>query len=118
MVNRILQSLESHIGDPLLGSAIRGAIAMLSESQVEREEGPSGSGQSSKSVADLHAFRKRTGYYKAGAVAGLEETITSLGRSDSLVWARVIETSRSYLAMWFDDQDTPLGILVFEKEAI
>lgn len=116
MVNQTLQSLENHANDPLLGSVIREALDFISASRLEREDGPSGSGQSSKSVADLHAFRKRSGYYRPGAITGLDETISSLGHADSLVWSRVIETNKGYIAMWFDGQEKPRGILLFKKD--
>jgi hypothetical protein len=117
MVSQTIQILEKHIGDPRLGGAIGEAIDFLSSSHIEKEEGPTGSGQSSKSVADLHAFRKRSGYYKANAVRGLDETIESLRSCDTLVRSRVIESSNGYVAIWLDDHELPLGVLIFRKNA-
>ena len=100
---------------PRLGEVIAEAIDFLSSSEVVREEGPTGLGQPSRSIADLHAFRKRSGYYRANAVKGLDETIQSLAESDALVQSRVVETDEGYIAVWFDDQEVIMGVLIYRK---
>jgi len=115
MVTRAVQLLQKHTDNLALRSVIAEAIGFLSSSRIEREEGPTGSGESSASIADLHAFRKQSGYYKAGAVSGLEETIESLRSRNVDVRSRIVETSDGYVALWFDEQEMPLGVLIFRK---
>lgn len=117
MASETTQLLKKHSDDPRLKQVIGEAIDFLSSSHIEKEEGPTGPGQSSKSIADLHAFRKHSGYYKVDAVSGLDETIESLRNCDALIRSRVIETSNGYVAIWFDDREMPLGVLIFRKNA-
>jgi hypothetical protein len=116
MVNELLQALRTHADDPRFGQIVGQAIDFVSSSTVKREHPPTGPGQSSKSVADLHAFRKRSGYYVRASIQGLDETIAALRSIDALVWLGVIETSRGSVAIWRDKHGTPLGIMIFEAK--
>ncbi|MDR3471404.1 MAG: hypothetical protein P4M09_06905 [Devosia sp.] len=116
MVNELLQGLRSHADDVRFGRLISQAIDFVSSSTVEREHPPTGSGQSSKSVADLHAFRKRSGYYAKASIQGLDETIDALRSTDALVWLGIIETNRGSVAIWRDEDGAPLGIMIFKTK--
>jgi hypothetical protein len=68
------------------------------------------------SHVDLHAFRKRSGYYADALIEGLDEAIDALRSTDTLVWLGVIETSRGWVAIWRDEHGTPLGVMIFKAK--
>jgi len=115
MLNELLGAIKSHTGDPRFGRIVSQAIDFVSSSTVEREHLSSGRGLSSKSVAEIHAFRKRSGYYAKASILGLDETIAALRNTDTLVRMGVIETNRGVVATWLDEHDTLLGVMVFKK---
>lgn len=109
----MIEHLNDNIGDQRFGRVIEVAIELLSSAKLERQSGPNLLLQSSRAVADLHAFRQRSGYYKKGAAVGLDETIEALAAHDVSVRLGVLETSKGDVAMWFDEQDALLGVMVF-----
>jgi hypothetical protein len=113
----MIELLYDSIGDRRFGSAIQVAIGLLSSAKLERQSGPNLLLQSSRAVADLHAFRQRSGYYKEGAAVGLDETIEALAAHDVPVRLGVMETSKGYVAMWLDEQDALLGVMVFTSNS-
>lgn len=108
------QLLQRGVSDPRFESVSREAMSLLNASLIDRINGPSGPGQSSRSLADLHEFRKKSKYYKA-IVPGLDETISSLKEHDRTVHSRVIELDGSFIAVWLDSQDDLAGIMIFRK---
>jgi hypothetical protein len=115
MVSELLQTLGKHTDDPVLGETISRAIDFVLSSTVERERASNGPGESSRSIADIHAFRKRSGYYAKASIQGLDETIDGLRSKDVPVWFNAIETDRGTVAIWVDGQGLPLGILILKK---
>jgi hypothetical protein len=116
MVSHTIAILQTHYDDPLFHSVIREALDFISSSTMEEEHGPTGKGQTTKSIAKLQAFRKRAGYYKLSRISGLDETIKSLENHDATVWARVLETDRGYITVWSNDDDVPLGVMIFKRD--
>jgi len=109
----MLQILKQHTEDLRFGSIIAAALKILEFATIERESGPAMLGQSSRSVAELHAFRKRSGYYIEGKAVGLDETIEALASCDVPVRLGVLEIRQGAIAMWLDERDFPLGVIVF-----
>ena len=109
----MLQILRRYSENTRFASVIGVALDILSSANIERETAPNMLLQSSKAVAELHAFRKRSGYYKEGAVAGLDESIASLAERAVPVRAGLIETDQGYIGVWLDEQDCLLGVMVF-----
>jgi hypothetical protein len=95
MESQILGLLKAHSNDDDLGRAASAALELLHTAKLIHESGPRGQGQSSRYLADMHAFRKRSGYYKEGAVIGLEETIFLMGRKDIRVHLRALERPKA-----------------------
>jgi len=116
MVSQAIEILKTHRDDPRFREVIREALDFVSLSQIEEEHGPTGAGQTSDSVAKLQAFRKRSGYYKRGHIAGLDETIESLESYDTTVWDSVVETNEGYITVWSNDRKVPLGVMIFKKD--
>ncbi len=112
-MSELLQALESHAADPRLGRVIRQAIDFVTSATIKREHRSTGHGQSSTAVADLHALRKRLGYYAEASTLGLDESIAVLRSADTRVWLAVIETDRGLVALWRSEDGTPLGVIVF-----
>jgi hypothetical protein len=113
-VNKLLHSLGSYVDDVRFGRLVGEAIDFVSSSTIEREHTPTGPGQRSKSVADLHAFRQRSGYYAKASIRGLDETIDSLRSTDAFVALAIIETNRGSVALWRDKSGALLGIMIFK----
>jgi hypothetical protein len=112
MKTALYQTLLSNIAEPRLSGVIASAINFLRAATITAERGPSGNGQPAKQVSDLHAFRKRSGYYKDGAVVGLDETIESLALAEKNVRLGVIETDRGAVAIWFNEHEVIVGLMI------
>lgn len=108
----LYQTLMSDAAEPRLSGVIANARGFLKAASIVGELGPSGSGQPAKEVSDLHAFRKRCGYYKDGAVIGLDETIESLALFEGDVNLGVIETDRGAVALWLDKRGSIVGVMI------
>ena len=117
MQTDILKMLRESSQNPELGPVISRAIAFIESAEVENIRGPNPLDQLSASVADLHAFRRRSGYYRAGAVDGLDETIGSLAVRNVPVGLAVVETRQGAVAVWLDDKDTVLGVMILTAPA-
>jgi hypothetical protein len=117
MVSPTILILENHVSNPRLGRVIREVMDFVGSSPIVREDGPTPPGIPAKEVSDIHVFRQRSGLYKLASITGLDETIESLRICNSLVQARVIETDRGYVSIWLDEQDVPVGAMIFRKDA-
>jgi len=113
----MIQILKDHADDTRFAPIIAIALNFMHSTRVDRDAEPTMLLQSSNSVAELHAFRKRSGYYKDGAVIGLDETIAALTENDVPVRAGLVETDKGYVATWLDEQDVPLGVMIFKVGA-
>jgi hypothetical protein len=111
----MIEILQNNIADSRFGPTIDAAIQFVQSAELERRDGPNLLLQSSKTVADLHAFRKRSGYYNEATVLGLDETIGALAARDVAVRLGVMGTSKGYVAIWVDEQDALLGVMVFQS---
>ena len=94
---------------PRLSGVIADAVDFLKTANITRQSDLKDTG-TAKDVGDLHAFRKRSGYYKEGAVLGLDETIESLASVKGNVRLGVIEADRGIVVIWIDEQDSIVGI--------
>src|SRR5690348_13049617 len=113
MKNDLRQILAASTEEPSLRAIIAQAINFLDTAEIAGELGPNGTGQSAKQVSDLHAYRRKSGYYKEGAVLGLDETIASLaGAGSPNVHLGIIETRRGGVAIWLDDHGSIVGVLI------
>jgi hypothetical protein len=118
MEGRMIQILRDHADDTRFAPIIAIALNLIHSARVERDGEPTMLLQSSRSVAELHAFRKQSGYYKDGAVIGLDETIAALTESDVPVRAGLVETDKGYVATWLDERDSPLGVMIFMANSL
>lgn len=117
MMSELIERLRSHAADPRFGVLIAEAIDFVSLSSTIREDTPSGPGQPAESIAKIHAFRKRSGYYAKASIVGLDETIEALSNGgDTPVRLGVIETNRGTVAAWLDARDVPLGLLILKAK--
>jgi hypothetical protein len=112
MKTDLYQTLMSGAADPRLSRIVADAIEFLKRAVITGEHGPSGNGQPANQVSDLHAFRKRSGYYKDGAVVGLDETIESLALAGKNVRLGVIETNQGAVALWLDEHSLIVGLMI------
>jgi hypothetical protein len=117
MVIELIQVLRNHTDDPRFGQIIGEAIDFVLSSTIERQHPPTEPGQSSKSVADIHAFRKRSGYYVNATVIGLDATIDALSSVDTLVRLGVIETNQGSVAVWLNEHDAPMGVMILMSKS-
>ena len=108
--------LVENTSNSLFGDVVRGIINFLNSATGRQAHGPSGNGQMSKELSELHAFRKRSGYYKEGVLLGLDETIESLGCCDMLVRTAVFEFDQGLVALWLDDQRMLRGLFLARKQ--
>lgn len=101
---------------PPLRGIIGEALNLLSTATVIEQSGPTGAGEPARQYSDIHAFRKQSGYYKSGAIAGLDETIELLARAgDKNVHGGVIETDRGFITVYFDDDGSIVGAMIARK---
>ena len=117
MESRIIQILTDHADDTRFAPIIAIALNLIHSARVDRDAEPTMLLQSSKSVAELHAFRKRSGYYKDSAVIRLDDTIAALTENDVPVRAGLVETDKGYVATWLDEQDSLLGVMIFSTNS-
>lgn len=113
----MIEILAAHLSDPRFGLVARAAKRFVESTQLIREHKSPSPPQHSKTVADLHAFRKRSGYYNEKAIIGLDETIDGLNSSEVLVHLHVAETTQGYVSLWLSEQNELLGLMVFKTIA-
>ena len=114
--SHILAILKQGSGDSELGAVTSRAVGFIESAELETERGPAPLNQSSSAVADLHAFRKRSGYYRPGTVDGLDETIKSLAARDVPVRLGVVEARQGAVAVWVDDENSVLGVMILTTQ--
>ena len=112
MKSDLSQMLLAAVVDTRLSKIVAATVDFLNAVSVTGQNGPDGKGQTGKQVSDLHAFRKRSGYYKRGAVFGLDETIEALALVEENVRLGVIETDRGAVALWLDEHDEIVGVIL------
>jgi len=113
----MIQTLRDHADDARFGPVIAVALGLLETAKVDRDPEPTPHLQSSRQISDLHAFRKRSGYYKERFIVGLDETIAALAEKDVPIRAGVVETDQGYIAVWLDERDSPLGVMVISPKS-
>ena len=112
--SNLYQAFASEPYDHLLRAIIVEVLEFLKSVTIMEERGPRGSGQPAKQVSELHAFRRRSNYYKAGAIVGLDETIVSLERMEGNVRLGVIETDHGIVALWLNEQGSISGVMIMK----
>lgn len=110
---QMIELLEKYRDDPHFGAVIAEAISFVNSVKILGGHLPEGAGQSSKSLAELHKFRKDSKYYTNDMVSGLEKTIEKLESDDVIVRLGVVETDHGHVALWVNSQDTLLGAMIF-----
>jgi len=115
MIGQTIAILEDNRENAELGETIEEAIRIVSVSSTVTESGPSGPGQPSRTVADLYDFRRRIGYWRQESIVGLDETEKSLREYNSSVCLRVLETNLVVIAIWLDNNDAPIGVIIAAK---
>ncbi|MBO9498476.1 MAG: hypothetical protein J7496_10630 [Novosphingobium sp.] len=113
---KTLQILQDNINHPVFKTTVAAAIEFVASRTIECDQGEETIHPSSKWFSDLYAFRKRIGYIKPGAAIGLDEMIQTLAANDVPVQMRTLELDRGAIAVWIDQQDELLGILVFPRD--
>ena len=113
MVNELVSVLKGHIDDPRFGEIVNEAIGIISSSTVKEYSLPKSPSQSAKSVAEIHAFRKRSGYYAKASIVGLETTIAAMSNSNDAVRIGSIVTDTAIVCFWLGEVNNLAGIVIF-----
>jgi hypothetical protein len=111
-IGNLYQTLISGDHDPRVVTVVAAAVDFLKAATITAERLPRGAGQNAGQCSVLHAFRKRSGYYREGAVIGLDETIESLAAENGNVRLGVFETDHGAVALWLNDQDIVVGVMI------
>lgn len=117
MKDDLIKLIESKIATTDFGEVAREALNLIRRSSVKSQR-LTAEGQRSSSVADIHELRKHIGYYKKGAVLGLDATIAELRRKEVMVRLWTVETDLGLVAAWIvDEQSPPIGLIVMKYRA-
>lgn len=109
----MIELLKKRLDDPRLDAIAKEAISFIKSAHQTGGHFPTGPEQSSKALAELQRFRTASGYYKKDHIFGLEESISCLSAHDVPVRLGVVEPDRGHVAVWVDQQQNPLGIMIF-----
>jgi hypothetical protein len=116
MVTSLSKNLENYAEDVRFRAIVRAAQHMLELADIDEESVPKGEGQTAQSIADLNAFRKKSGYYANATILGLDESIESLRSFDGHVRLGSIDTRLGMIASWVDDNYSLVALMIFYKK--
>jgi hypothetical protein len=115
MLAGTIEILRSNLDSAMFGTTVDEALHLVLEPNAVSLHGPSGTWQGSQDIAELHDFRRRSGYYQRALLSGLDETIRSLREHETAVSGRVFETDRAFVVVYLDRSNALLGLIIFRN---